>query len=101
MIEALAADGPATDLTGKMELYGRLIDSWDLDVSRFLNDGSKRRRQRYRSAWKQLRRTFDPVELLQITQNSFRWRGETSRDSGTVEATSWRLDLEFFARRVA
>jgi hypothetical protein len=27
MIEALAADGPATDRTGKMELHGRLIDS--------------------------------------------------------------------------
>jgi hypothetical protein len=63
MIEALAADGPAADRTGKMELYGRLIDPWDLDVSRFLDDGSKRRRQRYRSAWKQLRRTFNPVEL--------------------------------------
>jgi hypothetical protein len=36
-----------------------------------------------------------------LTQDSFRWRGQTSRNSGAIEAANWRLDLEFFARRVA
>lgn len=33
----------------------------------------------------------------QITPDSFRWRGETSPDGGA----SWRLDVEFFATRIA
>jgi hypothetical protein len=37
----------------------------------------------------------------QITPNSFRWRGETSRDSSEAADASWRLDVEFFARRFA
>jgi hypothetical protein len=37
----------------------------------------------------------------QISHNSFRWRGETSRDSNAMKEAGWRLDLEFFARRVA
>jgi hypothetical protein len=41
---ALAADGPSPDRSGKMELYGWLIGSWDLDVTGFLPDGSQRRR---------------------------------------------------------
>jgi hypothetical protein len=173
--EALAADGPAADRTGTMDLYGWLIGSWDLDVTRFLDDGSKRQRQgEWHFGWVlegraiqdvwivprrgELRtgdaaanvnsygttlRIFDPridawqiqwidpvtqnflvmvgrkqgdniVQLgtspegrpirwsfSQITQNSFRWRGETSRGSSAMKEASWRLDLEFFARRVA
>jgi hypothetical protein len=33
----------------------------------------------------------------EITPNSFRWRGEVSSDRGA----SWRLNVEFSARRVA
>jgi hypothetical protein len=33
----------------------------------------------------------------EITPNSFRWRGEISDDEGV----SWRLNVEFYARRVA
>jgi hypothetical protein len=40
----------------------------------------------------------EPVRwsFTEITPNSFRWRGERSRDGGA----SWQLQAEFFARRV-
>ena len=43
-LQALGADGPAADCGGNMDLYGWLIGSWDLDVTRYLPDGSTRRR---------------------------------------------------------
>jgi hypothetical protein len=175
MVEALAADGPAADRVGKTDLYGWLVGSWDLDVIRFLDDGSKRRRQgEWHFGWVlegraiqdvwivprrgELRqgdaaanansygttlRIYDPridawqiqwidpvtqnflgmvgrkqgddiVQLgnnadghsirwsfSQIAPNSFRWRGETLRDRRPTTEASWRLDVEFFARRVA
>ena len=41
----------------------------------------------------------EPVRwsFTEITPNSFRWRGERSRDGGA----SWQLQAEFFARRAA
>ena len=44
-LDALGADGPAADRTGKMDLYGRFIGSWDLDVTQITEDGTKRRRR--------------------------------------------------------
>jgi len=44
LLEALGADGPAADRAGKMDLYGRFIGSWDLDVRQFSDDGRERRR---------------------------------------------------------
>jgi hypothetical protein len=44
-LDALGADAPATDRAGKMDLYGWLIGSWDLDITRYLPDGSKRERK--------------------------------------------------------
>lgn len=42
--QALQAEGPAADRRGKMDLYGWLVGSWELDVTGFLPDGSQRRR---------------------------------------------------------
>ncbi len=39
-LDALGADGPAADRAGKMELYGRFVGSWDLDVMQFAEDGA-------------------------------------------------------------
>ena len=44
-LDALGADGPSADRTGKMDLYGWLIGSWDLDIVRYLPDGATRRRK--------------------------------------------------------
>ena len=43
-LDALAADGPSADRAGKMDLYGRFVGSWDLDVRQFSEDGTERRR---------------------------------------------------------
>ena len=44
-LRALAADGPASDRSGKMGLYGQFIGSWDLDVRHFPEDAPARRRR--------------------------------------------------------
>ena len=41
-LDALGADGPAADRAGKMDLYGRFVGSWDLDVMQLRDDGTKR-----------------------------------------------------------
>ena len=43
-LDALGADGPAADRSGKMDLYGRFVGSWDLDVMQFSDDSRERRR---------------------------------------------------------
>jgi hypothetical protein len=169
-LDCLSAGGPSTDRAGNMDLYGWLIGSWDLDVTRFLPDGTTRRRpgewhfgwvlegraiqdvwvvpprgsQRQGDAapnsnvYGTTLRVYDPridawqiqwtdpvtqsylsmigrregsdiVQLgkspdgnlirwsfSEITQESFRWRGEVSVDSGATLG----LDVEFLARRV-
>ena len=44
-LDALGADGPAADRAGKMDLYGRFVGSWDLDVAQIAEDGTKRQRK--------------------------------------------------------
>jgi len=44
LLDALGADSPATDRAGKMDLYGRFVGSWSLDVTQFSDDGTPRRR---------------------------------------------------------
>jgi hypothetical protein len=170
-LDALGANGPAADRAGKMDLYGRFVGSWDLDVTQFPDNGARRQRQgEWHFGWTlegraiqdvwivpsrgELRhgdaaanansygttlRVYDPrIDAWQIqwtdpvTQNflhmigrrhgddivqlgtrpdgkpirwsfseitpaSFHWRGEISDD----EAATWRLNVEFLARRVA
>ena len=43
-LDALGADGPSADRAGKMDLYGRFVGSWDLDVRQFSEDGTEHRR---------------------------------------------------------
>lgn len=43
-LQALTAPGPASDRTGEMELYGRFIGSWNLDVTHFPEEAPMRRR---------------------------------------------------------
>jgi hypothetical protein len=44
-LDALGADGPAADRNSKMDLYGRFVGSWDLDVTQISDDGVARRRK--------------------------------------------------------
>jgi hypothetical protein len=171
LLDALGADGPAADRAGKMDLYGWLVGSWDLDVTQFPENGVGRQRKgEWHFGWAlegraiqdvwivpprgELRRgdaaanvnsygttlrVYDPridawqiqwtdpvtqsflhmigrkegddiVQLgtrpdgvlirwsfSEITPDSFLWRGEISADEGTT----WRVNVEFSARRVA
>jgi len=168
-LDALGADGPAPDRAGKMDLYGRFVGSWDLDVRQFSGDRRERRRAgEWHFGWAlegravqdvwivpkrgELRRgdaaanvnsygttlrVYDPdidawriqwtepvtrnflqmigraegtdiVQLgtrsdgqmlrwsfLEITPDSFLWRGEISADNGAT----WRTNTEFTAKR--
>ncbi|HEU4563696.1 MAG TPA: hypothetical protein VFS05_03565 [Gemmatimonadaceae bacterium] len=44
MLDALAASGPVPHLRRELMQFGRLVGSWDLDVTYFAEDGSVRRR---------------------------------------------------------
>ncbi|MGJ4940032.1 hypothetical protein ACQR1W_05610 [Bradyrhizobium sp. HKCCYLS1011] len=43
-LDALGATGPSADRAGKMDLYGRFIGSWELDVTHFPENAPARRR---------------------------------------------------------
>ena len=43
-LDCLQAPGASADRAGNMHLYGWLVGSWDLEVTRFLADGTRRRR---------------------------------------------------------
>jgi hypothetical protein len=45
LLDALDAAGPAHERGDKMDLYGRFVGSWDLDVIRWMDDGRPRKRQ--------------------------------------------------------
>jgi len=80
-LEARGADGPTADRAGKMDLYGRFVASWDLDVAQFREHGMRRQRK---GEW------------------HFGWalQGRAIQDVWIVPPT-WRLNVEFFARRTA
>jgi hypothetical protein len=44
-LDALSANAAAPERSAKMDLYGQFVGSWDLDVTRWMDDGSERRRQ--------------------------------------------------------
>ncbi len=44
-LDALGGDAAAPERGTKMDLYGQFVGSWDLEVTRWLNDGSLRKRQ--------------------------------------------------------
>ena len=43
-LDALGANEAAADRAGKMDLYGRFVGSWELDVTQITDDGRKRQR---------------------------------------------------------
>jgi hypothetical protein len=94
MIDALAANGPAADRTGKMDLYGWLIGSWDLDVTRYLDDGSRRQRQgEWHFGWILEGRAIQDVWIVPR-------RGELRQGDAAANVNSYGTTLRIYDPRI-
>lgn len=89
-LDALGAQGPATDRAGKMELYGRFIGSWDLDVTQFSEDGVPRRRKgEWHFAWTLEGRAIQDVWIVPP-------RGELRHGDAAANVNSYGTTLRVY-----
>jgi hypothetical protein len=94
MTDALAADGASADRAAKMDLYGWLIGSWDLDVTRFLDDGSTRRRQgEWHFGWILEGRAIQDVWIVPR-------RGESRQGDAAANVNSYGTTLRIYDPRI-
>jgi hypothetical protein len=85
-LDALGADGPAADRAGKMDLYGRLIGSWDLDVMHIAEDRTVRRRKgEWHFGWALEGRAIQDVWIVPP-------RGELRQGDAAASASSYGTD---------
>jgi hypothetical protein len=93
-LDALGADGPAIDRTGKMDLYGWLVGSWDLDVTRYLGDGTKRRRKgEWHFGWTLEGRAIQDVWIVPP-------RGALRQSDAAVNSNSFGTTLRIYDSRI-
>src|SRR5258708_13043507 len=86
-LEALGADGPSADRAGKMDLYGRFVGSWDLDVRQFSDDGRERRRAgEWHFGWALEGRAIQDVWIVPP-------RGELRHGDATAKTNSYGTTL--------
>lgn len=50
-LDALGSPGPAADRAKKMALYGQFVGSWDLDVTEYRDETSRRRAGEWHFGW--------------------------------------------------
>jgi hypothetical protein len=90
LLDALGADGPAADRAGKMDLYGRFVGSWDLDVSQFSDDGTERRRTgEWHFGWALEGRAVQDVWIVPP-------RGELRRGDAAANVNSYGTTLRVY-----
>jgi len=93
-LDALGADGPAADRAGKMELYGRFVGSWDLDVTQFPEDGTKRQRKgEWHFGWALEGRAIQDVWIVPP-------RGESRRGDAAANVNSYGTTLRIYDPRI-
>jgi hypothetical protein len=93
-LDALGADGPAPDRGGKMELYGRFVGSWDLDVVQFPEDGpSRRRKGEWHFGWALEGRAVQDVWIVPP-------RGESRHGHAAANINSYGTTLRVFDPRI-
>jgi hypothetical protein len=91
---ALGADAAAADRGGKMDLYGRFVGSWDLDVTQFPGDGSARRRKgEWHFGWVLEGRAIQDVWIVPP-------RGELRRGDAAANAASYGTTLRVYDPRI-
>ncbi|HWE78329.1 MAG TPA: hypothetical protein VG270_07360 [Pseudolabrys sp.] len=89
-LDALGADGPAPDRAGEMDLYGRFVGSWDLDVTHFAADGTPRRRKgEWHFGWALEGRAVQDVWIVPP-------RGELRRGDASANANSYGTTLRVY-----
>jgi hypothetical protein len=89
-LEALGADGPAADRAGKMDLYGRFVGSWELDVMQIADDGTKRRRPgEWHFGWALEGRAIQDVWIVPP-------RGEARDGDAAANANSYGTTLRVY-----
>jgi hypothetical protein len=93
-LDALGADGPAPDRAGKMDLYGRFVGSWDLDVTQIADDGSERRRKgEWHFGWALEGRAVQDVWIVPS-------RGELRRGDAAANVNSYGTTLRVYDPRI-
>ena len=89
-LEALGAVGPSADRAGKMELYGRFVGSWELDVTQIADDGKKRRRPgEWHFGWALEGRAIQDVWIVPP-------RGEARHGDATLKINSYGTTLRVY-----
>jgi len=93
-LDALGADGPSADRAGKMDLYGRFIGSWDLDVRQYSDDGRERRRAgEWHFGWALEGRAIQDVWIVPP-------RGELRHGDATAKINSYGTTLRIYDPRI-
>jgi hypothetical protein len=93
-LEALGADGPAADRAGKMDLYGRFVGSWDLDVTQYSEKGVPRRRKgEWHFGWALEGRAIQDVWIVPP-------RGEPRHGDAAANVNSYGTTLRVFDPRI-
>jgi hypothetical protein len=93
-LDALGADGPSADRTGKMDLYGRFVGSWDLDVTQIAEDGVARRRQgEWHFGWALEGRAVQDVWIVPP-------RGELRHGDAAANVNSYGTTLRVYDPRI-
>jgi hypothetical protein len=93
-LDALGAEGPAADRAGKMDLYGRFVGSWDLDVMQLRDDGSKRERKgEWHFGWALEGRAIQDVWIVPP-------RGEWRRGDAAANVNSYGTTLRIYDPRI-
>jgi hypothetical protein len=93
-LEALGAGGSAPDRGGKMDLYGRFVGSWDLDVVQFPENGASRRRKgEWHFGWALEGRAVQDVWIVPP-------RGELRLGDAAANTNSYGTTLRVFDPRI-
>jgi hypothetical protein len=89
-LDALGADSPAPDRTDKMELYGRFVGSWDLDVTHFPENAPvRRRRGEWHFGWALEGRAIQDVWIVPP-------RGERTQSDAVTNSSPYGTTLRIY-----
>ena len=93
-LDALGAAGPAAERAGKMDLYGRFVGSWELDVMQRADDGTERRRKgEWHFGWVLEGRAIQDVWIVPP-------RGESRRGNAAANVNSYGTTLRVYDPRM-